>query len=105
MSRHRHGSRNGEWGWRVAEPRMQPDILEAIADFGELERLRGERRRATQVLGHELGSSDSDLCSAFAHIEQHVAEGLTLTASACLAGVTRRTLGAWVKLADDRRAP
>lgn len=84
---------------------MQPDVLEAMADFAELGRLRGERRRAGQTFGHEVGMSDVQLAATFAVIGRHVDEGLTLAASACLAGVTRRTLAAWVKLADERRAP
>lgn len=82
-----------------------PDLLESIADFAELERLRRERRRAGQTFGRDVGRSDPQLAAAFETIDRHVDEGLTLTASACLAGVTRRTLAAWVRLADDRRAP
>jgi hypothetical protein len=84
---------------------MRPDLLEAMADFAELERLQAERRSGRRTFGHEIGMSDERLAAAFELMERHVQEGLTLTASACLAGVTRRTLAAWVKLADDRRAP
>jgi hypothetical protein len=89
----------------MANPGMGPDVLEAPADFAELDRLRAERRRAAQVLESTLGWSDAQLVVAFELMDLHVAEGLTLTASASLAGVTRRTLAAWVKLADERRAP
>jgi hypothetical protein len=84
---------------------MRPDLLEAMADFAELERLQAERRSGRRTFGHEIGMSDQRLAAAFELMERHVHEGLTLTASACLAGVMRRTLAAWVKLADDRRAP
>jgi hypothetical protein len=89
----------------MARPGMEPDVLEALADFAELERLRAERRRSAQVVESSLGWSDSQLMVAFEVMELHVAEGLRLAASASLAGVTPRTLAAWVKLADARRAP
>lgn len=89
----------------MAERGTRPDLFETLADFAELDRLRAERRRAGQSLGSEIGMGDVQLAAAFETIDRHVDEGLTLTASACLAGVTRRTLAAWVKLADERRAP
>lgn len=89
----------------MANGGMPPDMLEALADFEELARLRAERRRAGKVLEHELGASDSQLVAAFERIRRYVGEGLTLTASAALAGVTKRTLAAWVKLGDERRQP
>jgi len=89
----------------MANAGMQPDLFEALADFAELDRLRAERRRAGQTFGREIGMGDAHLAEVFETIECHVGEGLALTASACLAGVTRRTLAAWVKLADERRAP
>lgn len=84
---------------------VAPNLLEALADFAELDRLRQERRRAGHTFGRDVGMSDAQLAVAFEVIGRHVDEGLTLTASACLAGVTRRTLAAWVRLADERRLP
>ncbi|HKO93006.1 MAG TPA: hypothetical protein VJU61_17745 [Polyangiaceae bacterium] len=89
----------------MANPGMPPDLYEVLVDFEELDRLRAERRRAGQTVGREIGMGDAPLATAFDVIERHMDEGLTLTASACLAGVTRRTLAAWVKLADERRTP
>lgn len=89
----------------MAERGTEPDLFEAMLDFEDLERLRQERRRARQSAESTLGLSDSQLTVHFDKILLHVAEGLTLTASAALVGVTRRTLAAWVRLAEDRRAP
>lgn len=89
----------------MADSATHPDLFEALADMEELARLRADRRRAGHAFGRAIGLSDAELAAAFETIAQHVGEGLTLTASACLARVTRRTLAAWVKLADDRRQP
>jgi hypothetical protein len=89
----------------MTNPGMRPDLMAALLDFEELDRLRAERRRAGQTFGNEIGMGDVQLATAFKAIKLRLDEGLTLTASAGLAGVTRRTLAAWVKLADERRAP
>lgn len=89
----------------MASQGMPPDIMEMLVDFEELGRLQTERRRAAKTFGLQVGMADEQLAEAFQAIGCSVEEGLTLTASACLAGVTRRTLAAWVRLADDRRPP
>jgi hypothetical protein len=89
----------------MTDHKMPPDLFEALADFGELDRLRQERRRAARISVEAYARSDEELRVAFETVELHVAEGLTLTASASLAGVTSRTLAGWIRLADDRRQP
>lgn len=87
------------------QPMAAQDYVRFLVDCEDFGRAQEDRDKAFKALASELGPSDAALVQTFERINQGLAQGLTLAAAGILSGVTRRTLAAWVKMADDRRKP